>query len=794
MRWELEFFRANERTTSSLTPSSLSSLHLEAQNSPELTEKNKTKREVKKYRRSGPQNRSMITHRTAESTSTTMSSRMSQITDNDSLDNNSLVSDSSRDPDTESSKSIRSIGGWKGPRNIVAFIALVWVGQVAVAFALKKYGVIDKDLNEMVAERVIPVAERVIPELQQKLEHSFDGFTWPILPYNESQSNYYWALFNDTINRANLMQERSRPGLRLAQKGASVKQPLIMIPGFITSGLEVWEGHKCAEKYFRQKMWGGIGSARQFIMEKDCVLQHLALNTTTGMDPDNIRIRAAEGFAAADYFMANYWVWGKIILALADVGYDASTMSMEPYDWRLSFPKLEERDGYLTKLKFKIESFHKVSGKKVILASHSLGAILVHYFMTWVTTPEKQGGGGGGKDWVDKHIDTYVNIAGAHLGVPKATSALLSGEMRDTIIMGTVGTLVEQWLGKRLRRDLWSSWGSLWTMLPKGGDALWNSGADARHNLTGDDGLLSYLTSDPTTRDYYGPELTPMFVMTDNTSVDEVEELTCSKESLLDLESEKDVNDALKTFASFEAPSVEDANSFLLKYGSGLGPSHASSKAHSFDHSDKPSSRTWHDISRTPLPSAPNLKIYCLYGVGLNTERSYFYKKNTGDGAQGGDNKSSTSTASLNDPPFILDPSVDDPDNNIMHGVKYVDGDQSVPLLSLGYMCADAWQRKDSGLNPSNTKVITREYMHKQEFTVDDPMRSGPYSADHVDILGNENLMEDFIKVVTGFERESVEKRILSDIEKIAKHINSQPGGGLFKNKQKRKRKRKQKK
>lgn len=117
----------------------------------------------------------------------------------------------------------------------------------------------------------------------------------------------------------------------------------------------------------------------------------------------------------------------------------------------------------------------------------------------------------------------------------------------------------------------------------------------------------------------------------------------------------------------------------------------------------------------------------------------------------------------------------------MIHGVKYTDGDGSVPLLSLGYMCADAWQRKDSGLNPSNSKVITREYKHRQEFSVDDPMRSGPFSADHVDILGNVDMMEDFIKIVTDHDIDSLQTNIVSDIESMAKIINSKPNGGLFK-------------
>jgi phospholipid:diacylglycerol acyltransferase len=169
----------------------------------------------------------------------------------------------------------------------------------------------------------------------------------------------------------------------------------------------------------------------------------------------------------------------------------------------------------------------------------------------------------------------------------------------------------------------------------------------------------------------------------------------------------------------------------------------------------------------------------------LDTEQMYYYKRNLAEVQQVVDNQSlSPKTKKVQDPPFILDTSIEDADNNVIHGVKYTDGDASVPLLSLGYMCTDAWQRQDSGLNPSQTKVITREYKHRQEFSVDDPMRSGPYSADHVDILGNVDMMEDFIKIVTGHDIDSVQTKIVSDIENMASKINSKPNGGLFKRRQ----------
>ena len=197
------------------------------------------------------------------------------------------------------------------------------------------------------------------------------------------------------------------------------------------------------------------------------------LNTETGGDLPNIKLRSSQGFEAADYFMSTYWVWGKLIENLADVGYDGSNMIMMAYDWRLSFSMLEERDGYLTKLKHTIEAFAKTEGQKVVITSHSMGSQIVLYFFQWVTTSEKNGGGGGGKDWVEKHVHSFVNIAGPLLGVPKAVPALLSGEMKDTAaLMGGMGSMVEHIFGRIRRQELWNTWGSLWCMLPKGGDGM----------------------------------------------------------------------------------------------------------------------------------------------------------------------------------------------------------------------------------------------------------------------------------------------------------------------------------
>ena len=38
--------------------------------------------------------------------------------------------------------------------------------------------------------------------------------------------------------------------------------------------------------------------------------------------------------------IGGFWVWAKMIENLADIGYDASSMHMASYDWRLAFQVL----------------------------------------------------------------------------------------------------------------------------------------------------------------------------------------------------------------------------------------------------------------------------------------------------------------------------------------------------------------------------------------------------------------------------------------------------------------------
>ncbi|KAG2454537.1 hypothetical protein HYH02_000382 [Chlamydomonas schloesseri] len=291
-----------------------------------------------------------------------------------------------------------------------------------------------------------------------------------------------------------------RPGQVMARRGYRAKHPVVIVPGFVTSGLELWRGLPCGQRYFRQRMWGTLAMVQAFLTDAACWFRHMELDTVSGLDPEGIKLRAALGLEAVDYFIQGYWVWGKLVEALADVGYDSNTLVSMPYDWRLAVPMLEERDGYYTRLRRTIEQLVELTGERVVVTSHSYGENVFRAFMHWVEAAAAEeeeeeeeeedaaagkgdrkarkggSGGGGGGGWVDRHIASYINIAGTSLGVPKSVSALLSGETRDTAQLGALaGFLTSNMVPRATRTRVWRSWGASYAMLPVGGPGVWGN-------------------------------------------------------------------------------------------------------------------------------------------------------------------------------------------------------------------------------------------------------------------------------------------------------------------------------
>ena len=74
----------------------------------------------------------------------------------------------------------------------------------------------------------------------------------------------------------------------------------------------------------------------------------------------------------------------------------------------------------------------KLQNRKTVLTGHSMGSVVVLYFLKWAEADQF---GGGGPNWVENHIEAYVNINGPLLGVTKIMTSFLSGEMKATAEM-----------------------------------------------------------------------------------------------------------------------------------------------------------------------------------------------------------------------------------------------------------------------------------------------------------------------------------------------------------------------
>lgn len=498
-------------------------------------------------------------------------------------------------------------------------------------------------------------------------------------------------------------------GMQARAEGLEAHHPMIMVPGVISTGLESWGTANISRAYFRKRLWGSWTMMRALVMDKEIWKKHIMLDKRTGLDPPMVKLRAAQGFDATDFFITGYWIWNKIFENMATIGYDPTNSYTAAYDWRLAYKNLEVRDRYFSKLKSYIESAVVFDGKKVVLASHSMGSQVVFYFFHWV---QSESGGRGGPSWVEEHISSWINISGCMLGAVKDLTAILSGEMRDTAQLNAFAVYgLEQFLSKEERAELFRAMPGISSMLPMGGNAVWGDADWAPDDQ-------------PNQKVSYGSFLN---FRTGNNWTTPAHNLTV-QESL-----------------EYLFDTTEDWYKDQIKgsYSHGVAHSRAEVEANELDQTK------WVNPLETRLPLAPSLKIYCFYGVGKPTERAYFYKS-----------PDQPTQTKLN---ITIDIGLTE--GNVDHGVIMGEGDGTVNLLSTGYMCNKGWNMER--YNPAGVKVTVVEMPHEPERF--NP-RGGPRTADHVDILGRQNLNELVLRVAAG-KGDTISSHVVSNIREYAAKV-----------------------
>ncbi|KAJ0969203.1 hypothetical protein J5N97_022080 [Dioscorea zingiberensis] len=580
------------------------------------------------------------------------------------------------------------------------------------------------------------------------------------------------------------------PGHRLKHEGLHAHHPVVLVPGIVTGALELWEGRPCAHGLFRQRLWGG--SFSEILKRPLCWLEHMSLDNETGMDPPGIRVRPIPGLVAADYFTPGYFVWAVLIENLARIGYEDKNLHMATYDWRLSFHNTEVRDQSLSILKSRIELMVRTNGdRKVVVVPHSMGVLYFLHFMKWVEAPAPFGSGGG-PDWCAKHIKAIINIGPAFLGVPKAVTSVFSAETKDVAFARAVfpGLLNSNLLGFQTLPHILRiarTWDSMISLLPKGGETIWGNidwspegvyHCDlAKRKLIAplfDDKAFSSNRSDG--RIGFRIEETTNYGRMISFSSPSAKLSTCgSKEHVkstqtIPMKSSacretwtkfNDMNeDQIRSVAEnkvYTARTVHDLLRFVAPKLMQRANAHFSyGIADDLDDPKYSHYKYWSNPLETKLPDAPEMEIYCYYGVGIPTERSYVYKL--------------SQSSKCNNIPFQIDSSVDGNERDCLRGgVYFVDGDESVPSISAGFMCAKGWRGK-TRFNPSGLPTYVREYWHRPPSNL--LGGRGKESGAHVDILGNAAIIEDIMRVAAGANADEIGgDQILSDIMKISEHI-----------------------
>lgn len=508
------------------------------------------------------------------------------------------------------------------------------------------------------------------------------------------------------------------------------KYNVVLVPGVISTGIESWgtneDGDCPSINHFRKRLWGSFYMLRTMVLDKACWLKHIMLDPETGLDPPNIQLRAAQGFEAADFFVAGYWIWNKILQNLAVIGYGPNNMLSASYDWRLAYLDLEKRDGFFSKLKTQIETTKKLTGEKTLLIGHSMGSQVIYYFMKWAEA-EGEHYGNGGDRWCNTYLAGIIDISGSLLGTPKAIPALISGEMKDTIQLNQLAIYgLEKFFSRKERLEMLRTFGGIPSMLPKGGELVWGNLTHAPDDPPNELSEVNKDVDAPRRKD----DTLGAFIKYRGNNVglggEKTEETT-----------EEDFTvTSIIDFLLDKAP-LWFSNRVRDQYSFGVARTKEELEANNHDH------LKWSNPLEAALPYAPDMKIYCFYGVGNPTERAYTYTD--------GDKESGL--------PLVIDLDSKDP-------VYLADGDGTVSLIT--HAICHEWQKEGSIYNPAGIETKIVEIKHEPDrFDI----RGGAKTAEHVDILGSAELNELVLRVAAG-QGDTINNTLVSSLHEIVQRIN----------------------
>lgn len=341
----------------------------------------------------------------------------------------------------------------------------------------------------------------------------------------------------------------------------------------------------------------------------------------------------------------------------------------------------------------------------------------------------------------------------------------MSGEMKDTAELGGLSKFLGFFFGPPARAALARSWPSVFTMLPFGGDAIWGTATSAPDDIASRFAMpqVAAAASSDESSSSDSDDDSSDSVVVDAAQIPDHIARHGSNGGVLTFSNDSHANVTASGIHAVLGDLDENLDGFNAWFSTGIAPDDPTLPKY-----DDP--KFWINPLESALPHAPNLKLFCFYGVGKPVERGYVYKANTEvdeeDEAEGELGEPERERPRKRMVPYMLDTDYNDLPW-IKAGIRYSDGDGTVPLVSLGFMCARGWRERK--FNPGGVDVRIREYKHNPVSLIYDA-RGGPATSDHVDIMGNHELIKDILRVA-GRAYDAVPERIESDIREIARRV-----------------------
>lgn len=96
------------------------------------------------------------------------------------------------------------------------------------------------------------------------------GNTWQSMKigFSRDVQDIFTNLSKQISEATPVFDYQERPGLTYVSTGLTAKHPIVMVPGVVTTGLEVWKGRPCIQRYFRQRIWGTINMAKHLLLDQ----------------------------------------------------------------------------------------------------------------------------------------------------------------------------------------------------------------------------------------------------------------------------------------------------------------------------------------------------------------------------------------------------------------------------------------------------------------------------------------------------------------------------------------------